>query len=221
MSVAAKMPERIWTELNPYDFPGFSPCWVWHSDDGIIDTSGVQPYIRADLVQAKDAELDRMRANYDAMTLLKRSYAEMKDAAEAERDELRAAIFGGPNYSPRLQNGNFVEMVTSLHAAQQGGLARAEKAEAELAAAQARVRELEALWDKQDAAWSERTAVLTARIAELEGIATQPDAELDALVARLEKLADDMEDFATDEWDESEDVRKAVAALRAQKGGAS
>lgn len=42
-----------------------------------------------------------------------------------------------------------------------------------------------------------------------------PDAELEALVARLEKLADDMERHATDEWDESEDVRAAIAALRA------
>lgn len=102
-----------------------------------IDTASrilaaIQP---ADLVQDKDAEIARLRADLEAMTALKRSYAEMKDAAEAERDELRAAIFGGPNYSPRLQNGNFVEMVTSLHAAQQGGLARAEKAEAERGAA--------------------------------------------------------------------------------------
>lgn len=106
-----------------------------------IDTASrilaaIQP---ADLVQAKDAEIARLRADLEAMTALKRSYAELKDAAETERDELRAAIFGGPNYSPRLQKRNFVEMVTSLHAAQQGGLARAEKAEAERDAALAKI----------------------------------------------------------------------------------
>ena len=42
------------------------------------------------------------------------------------------------------------------------------------------------------------------------------DAELEALVQRLEKLADDMEKHATDEWDESEDVRSAITALRAR-----
>lgn len=48
-----------------------------------------------------------------------------------ERDVLRAAIFGGGNYDPDLRNGNFVEMAQELHAAQKGGLERAEKAEAE------------------------------------------------------------------------------------------
>ena len=42
------------------------------------------------------------------------------------------------------------------------------------------------------------------------------DAELEALMERLQKLADDMEKHATDEWDESEDVRKAITAIRAR-----
>lgn len=55
----------------------------------------------------------------------------------AERDALRAAIFGGASYASDLRNGNFVEMAQTLHAAQKGGLARAEKAEAALATARA------------------------------------------------------------------------------------
>ena len=56
---------------------------------------------------------------------------------EVEREELRAAIFGGHNYDPALRNDNFREMAESLHAAQRGGLTRAE-------AAEARITELEA-----------------------------------------------------------------------------
>ncbi|WP_323041115.1 hypothetical protein [Gemmobacter sp.] len=57
----------------------------------------------------------------------------------SERDELRAAIFGGKNYAADLRNGNFVEMANTLHVAQKGGLARAEKAEAERDEAHAQV----------------------------------------------------------------------------------
>lgn len=52
---------------------------------------------------------------------------------EAERDELRSAIFGSEDYASDLRNGNFCEMAELLHAAQKGGLARAEIAEANLA----------------------------------------------------------------------------------------
>lgn len=54
---------------------------------------------------------------------------------EAERDELRSAIFGSKDYVSDLRNGNFREMAELLHAAQKGGLARAEMAEAKLAKA--------------------------------------------------------------------------------------
>jgi len=50
-----------------------------------------------------------------------------------ERDELRAAIFGSPDYAPDLRNGNFREMAETLIAAMQGGKARAEAAEATVA----------------------------------------------------------------------------------------
>lgn len=44
----------------------------------------------ADLVQAKDAEIARLRADLEAMTALKRNYAEMKDAAELREAQARA-----------------------------------------------------------------------------------------------------------------------------------
>jgi len=60
-------------------------------------------------------------------------------ALRAERDDLRAAIFGSRDYWPDLRNGNFIEMAATLHAARKGALARAEAAEAELAATQAKL----------------------------------------------------------------------------------
>jgi len=56
------------------------------------------------------------------------------DRAEAEVRSLKAAIFGSENYAQDLKCGNFVEMAQTLHAAQKGGLDRAERAEAALAA---------------------------------------------------------------------------------------
>ena len=55
------------------------------------------------------------------------------DRAEAEVRNLKAAIFGSENYAHDLKCGNFVEMAQTLHAAQKGGLDRAERAEAALA----------------------------------------------------------------------------------------
>ncbi len=55
-------PERIFTEPQPYDFAGYSPCWVWHSAEGIDDASGLTEYVRADLLAAMTAERDAMRA---------------------------------------------------------------------------------------------------------------------------------------------------------------
>lgn len=49
----------------------------------------------------------------------------------AERDDLRAAIFGGPRYDADLGNGNFVEMAQTTEAARVGALSRAAAAEAE------------------------------------------------------------------------------------------
>lgn len=51
-------------------------------------------------------------------------------AMRAERDELRAAIFGSADYSEMLRNGNFVEMARDMEAGRKGAIARAEAAEA-------------------------------------------------------------------------------------------
>ena len=62
---------------------------------------------------------------------------------EAERDTLKAAVFGSRDYDPKLPIGNFVEMVRSTEAARQGALQRAEAAEADAAALRQRVEALE------------------------------------------------------------------------------
>lgn len=51
-------------------------------------------------------------------------------ALRAERDELRAAIFGSGDYCKTLRNGNFVEMAQATEAGRKGAIARAEAAEA-------------------------------------------------------------------------------------------
>jgi hypothetical protein len=58
------MPERIWAENEPYDFPGYSPAWVWHSDltDG---ENGVTRYLRSDV---HDAEIERLTAENDRLS---------------------------------------------------------------------------------------------------------------------------------------------------------
>jgi hypothetical protein len=45
-------PERIWIETTPYDFPGYSPCWVWHSGEALEATEGLVEYVRADTIAA-------------------------------------------------------------------------------------------------------------------------------------------------------------------------
>jgi len=43
-------PERIWAEMQPYEFSGYSPCWVWHHPESLEDGSdGAVQYTRADL----------------------------------------------------------------------------------------------------------------------------------------------------------------------------
>lgn len=81
----------------------------------------------------------------------------------AERDELRAAIFGGKNYAADLRNGNFVEMANTLHAAQTGGLARAEKAEAERDEARALLAILHGEEGMGNVTPTDATAALAAR----------------------------------------------------------
>ena len=64
----------------------------------------------------------------------------------AQRDALRAAIFGGTDYATDLTNGNFVEMAQTTEAARIGALARAEKAEAERDALQGQLNDLRNGW---------------------------------------------------------------------------
>ena len=86
------------------------------------------------------AMLAELRAERDAAIGDRTMARAGREIAIADRDELRAAIFGSPDYAADLRNGNFREMAETLHSAQKGGIARAEKAEAErdrLAAANA------------------------------------------------------------------------------------
>lgn len=49
--------------------------------------------------------------------------ADRAEAAEAERDELRAAIFGSGDYCKTLRNGNFAEMAQATEAGRKGAIA--------------------------------------------------------------------------------------------------
>lgn len=93
------------------------------------------------------------------------------DAAEIERLKadiawLKRSIFGSANYDPSLPIGSFAEMAQTTEAARVGGLARAEKAEAERDEAlrqnaqmrtvitmYERVAGLQSDQDQQDAKW--------------------------------------------------------------------
>ncbi len=62
-------------------------------------------------------------------------------------------------------------------------------------------------------------AAVESCIAALAAIEPAKEVGVDAsLIARANKLADDMERHATDEWDESELVRKLIAALEPAQG---
>jgi len=58
-------PERIWADGFPYAFPGFDPCYTWHSPDSIEDgVDGLTEYVRADIhatLAARLAEVERER----------------------------------------------------------------------------------------------------------------------------------------------------------------
>lgn len=89
----------------------------------------------------------------DSLDTFARHYPGLaKDAANAlrallaERDALRAAIFGDANYATDLANGNFIEMAQATEAARLGALARAEKAEAERDALQGQLNDLRNGW---------------------------------------------------------------------------
>ena len=73
---------------------------------------------------------------------------------EAEVRSLKTAIFGSENYAHDLKCGNFVEMAQTLHAAQKGGLDRAERAEAALDKAREETKDaistLESWFDRRE-----------------------------------------------------------------------
>lgn len=59
----AEAPKRIFAEMEPYDFSGYSPAWVWHSaDEPIEEPGGVVVYVRADLADAQAQEIARLKA---------------------------------------------------------------------------------------------------------------------------------------------------------------
>ena len=143
----------------------------------------VEAAIRALAHPSGLAMLAELRAERDAAIGDRTMARAGREIAIADRDELRAAIFGSPDYAADLRNGNFREMAETLHSAQKGGIARAEKAEAErerLAAAnavlEAKVTALREAVDEQTKAraqhWLRRT------------MTAPEDAEVEALCER-------------------------------------
>jgi len=58
-------PDRIFAETEPYDFPGYSPCWVWHNADGMeCEADDLPLYLRADIAARREA--DAYRAGLEA-----------------------------------------------------------------------------------------------------------------------------------------------------------
>ena len=91
----AEAPQRIFAEMEPYDFPGYSPAWVWHSaGEPIEEPGGVVAYVRSDLADAQAQENARLKATIRALDLaLERSgYAPSSLAREA----IRAALGDAP-----------------------------------------------------------------------------------------------------------------------------
>lgn len=111
-------------------------------DEGDILAHASLQYIIALRTQLAEAQEELSRrvdmhecamAERDDATLYGVEQKARADRAEAEVRNLKAAIFGSENYAHDLKCGNFVEMAQTLHAAQKGGLDRAERAEAALA----------------------------------------------------------------------------------------
>jgi hypothetical protein len=97
---------------------------LWQHDCEVEGTS---------LVKARphSAYSDEARAALSAIRPTLAALQARAEAAEKERDELRAAIFGSQNYDPCLKHGNFLEMAASTERSRLGAIARAEAAEAE------------------------------------------------------------------------------------------
>lgn len=86
MSETEDAPDRIWVYAPT--IPDHN-SWIYTNPPPAV--AGFTEYVRADLVQAKDAEIAKLRADLEAMTLLKRNYAKMKDAAELREASLLSA----------------------------------------------------------------------------------------------------------------------------------
>ena len=93
-------PERIWAEMQPYDFSGYSPCWVWHHPESLEDGSdGAIEYVRADIctltderVKALEAENEQLRAVVNragALAIQRASHAFIIDALSRYEGGLR------------------------------------------------------------------------------------------------------------------------------------
>ena len=92
---AMSAPERIWAEMQPYDFSGYSPCWVWHHPESLEDGSdGAVEYIRADLCTPTD---ERVQALEDENARLREALYEIgKSAADRASAALRDMKGGKP-----------------------------------------------------------------------------------------------------------------------------
>lgn len=62
-----ELPERIWAETEPYDFPGYSPCWVWHSEAFADEDGIIAEYVRADALTAAEARADALEKRLEAV----------------------------------------------------------------------------------------------------------------------------------------------------------
>ena len=198
--------EKLGRELNlaRYGNPDFS--WQVHKE--------ALAEMKAELARRVDMHECAMAERDDA-TLYSEEQKARADRAEAEVRSLKAAIFGSENYAHDLKCGNFVEMAQALHAAQKGGLDRADRAEAERAAqieADARICEAERkLWDRGYNTSSTGFCVCRSLANVRDVIRNQPHdrTDLDRMLAEarekaLRDAADEMED---------ERAKQAILAL--------
>lgn len=87
-------PERIFTEPQPYDFPGYSPFWAWHAADELEDAEGLVEYVRSDLHTATLARAERAEA------LLAVAKAEQAKFAEANHRQALCITFTASALGP-------------------------------------------------------------------------------------------------------------------------
>jgi hypothetical protein len=97
-------PDRILVDMTPHSFPGYDPCWVWHSADVEDDDGSLVAYIPADALAEAQAQLRQMREERDEMAAaLDSAHAEVgsniwrfwRDKCRemlAQRDEARARV---------------------------------------------------------------------------------------------------------------------------------